>query len=177
MPLSRHADGLRTLTIVPGHAVPVSDNYMRLIPTTPTWEPVAEAAELATRYVASLFAGPSDSADEVAHEFYGEVVVIDSGVNTESAKCSSCGASVDLAWVFEVINERAEDLSKLDVVLPSCGETSSLNDLEYDWPMGFASFEICVLNGNRDQYELHPDELERVGSLLGHQVRQVLAHY
>ena len=155
----------------------VSDSYIRLIPTSPTWEPVAAAADVATKYVAGLFAGPSDSVDEVAHEFYGEVTVIDSGVNTESAKCSSCGAAVDLAWVFEVIGERAEDLSQLNVVLPNCGDASSLNDLEYDWPMGFASFEICVLNGSRDQYELQPDELERLGSLLGHPVRQVWAHY
>jgi hypothetical protein len=82
-----------------------------------------------------------------------------------------------LAWVFEVIDERHQDLNRLDVLLPNCGETSSLNDLEYDWPMGFASFEICVLNGTRAQYELQRDELEQVGSLLGHPVRQVLAHY
>lgn len=79
--------------------------------------------------------------------------------------------------MFEVIELRTDDLSQLDVVLPCCGETSSLNDLGYDWPMGFASFEICVLNGTRDQYELQRDELERLSSLLGHPVRQVLAHY
>ena len=157
--------------------MPVSDNYLRLVPTNPTWEPDAEAADVATEYVASCFARPGDSADEVTSEFYGEVAVIDSGVNTESAKCKHCRASVNLAWVFEVIGQRADDLSQLDVVMPCCSETSSLNDLEYDWPMGFASFEISVLNGTRDQYELQREELERVGSLLGHPVRQILAHY
>jgi hypothetical protein len=160
-----------------GHAVRVSDNYIRLIPTAPTWEPEADAADVATQYVAGLFAGSGDTADEVTHEFYGKVAVIDAGVNTESAKCSRCGAPVDLAWVFDVIEQRSDDLSELDVVLPCCGETSSLNDLEYDWPMGFATFEICVLNGSRDQYQLQLDELERLSSLLGHPVRQVLAHY
>lgn len=157
--------------------MPVSDNYLRLIPTAPTWEPDAEAATVATEYVAGLFAGPGDSAGEVTHEFYGKVAVIDSGVNTDSAKCTRCGDPIDLAWVFEVIEQRADDLSHLDAVLPCCGERSSLNDLEYDWPMGFASFEICVLNGARDPYELQRGELERLGSLLGHPVRQVLAHY
>lgn len=155
----------------------VSDNYLRLIPTAPIWEPDVEAAHVATEYVAGLFAASGASADDVTHEFYGKVAVIDSGVNTETAKCGHCGAPVDLAWVSEVIEQRADDLSQLDVVLPCCGETSSLNDLDYHWPMGFASFEICVLNGTRDQYELQQGELERLSSLLGHPVRQVLAHY
>lgn len=159
------------------HSVRVSDNCLRLIPVIPTWVPDVEAVAAARGYVAGLFVGPGASADEVTHEFYDKVTVIDSGVNTESAKCRRCSGRVDLAWVCEVIGQRADDLSQLDVVLPCCGETSSLNDLEYDWPMGFASFEICVLNGTRAPYELQPDELERLGSLLGCSVRQVLAHY
>lgn len=160
-----------------GMLLPVSDDYLRLIPTVPSWVPDAEGATAATQYVAGLFAGQGESADDVTHEFFGTVEFIDSGVNTESATCPRCHAPVDVAWVLEVINQRRHELEHLEVVLPCCGETSSLNDLEYDWPMGFASFEICVLNGTRDRYELQPDELDRLGSLLGHPVRQVLAHY
>ncbi len=160
-----------------GHAVPVSDDYLRLIPTVPTFVPGAEAANAATEYIAGLFAGPGESADEVTHEFFGTVEFIDSGVNTESAKCNLCHAPVDLVWVFEVIDQRGDELDQLEVVLPCCGETSSLNDLEYDRPVGFASFEICVLNGTRDRYELQQDELDRLGSLVGHPVRQIRAHY
>jgi hypothetical protein len=155
----------------------VSDDYLRLIPTVPTWAPGADVAAVATEYVAGLFAGPGESADEVTHEFFGAVEFIDSGVNTQSAKCNHCHAPVDLAWVFEEIDKRRGELGQLDVLLPCCGQTSSLNDLEYDWPVGFARFEITVLNGTRDKYELHRDELDRLGSLLGHPVRQVLAHY
>lgn len=160
-----------------GQAVRVSDNYIRLIPTVPTWQPEPDAADVATEYVAGLFAGSGDSADEVTHEFYGKVAVIDAGVNTHSAKCNCCDAPIDIAWAFEMIEQRADDLSQLDVVLPCCGETSALNELTYDWPMGFAMFEISVFNGTRDKYALQLDELERLGSLLGHPVRQVLAHY
>lgn len=45
------------------------------------------------------------------------------------------------------------------------------------WPVGFARFEIAALNGTRAEYELNADELMRVGALLGHPVRQILAHY
>jgi hypothetical protein len=121
----------------------VSDDYIRLIPTQVTWKPTESAAESAASYVTGLFAGVNGSADEVTTEFYDEVAFIDSGVNTSTAKCRSCGNSVDLEWVFEVVDERGADLSHLDVNLPCCEATTSLNDLEYDWPMGFASFEIA----------------------------------
>jgi hypothetical protein len=155
----------------------VSDDYIRLIPTQVTWEPTESAAESAMSYVAGLFSGVNGSADEVTTKFYADVALIDSGVNTSTAKCRSCGNSVDLEWVFEVVDERVADLSHLDVIVPCCEAMTSLNDLEYDWPMGFARFEIAVLNGSREVHELQAHELERVGSLLGHPVRQVLAHY
>jgi hypothetical protein len=86
-------------------------------------------------------------------------------------------APVDLDWVFEEIDRRRDALDRLEVLLPCCGQTSSLNDLMYDWPMGFARFEITVLNGTWDRYELDQDELDRLGALLGHPVRQILDHY
>ncbi|WP_404352368.1 hypothetical protein LG324_05455 [Phycicoccus jejuensis] len=67
--------------------------------------------------------------------------------------------------------------SAIWVHLPCCGAHASLNDLDYDWPMGFARFEIGVLNARRARYELDESELHEVGRLMGHPVRQVLAHY
>ena len=127
-----------------GHAVPVSDDYLRLIATVPTFVPGAEAANAATEYIAGVSAGPGESADEVTHEFFGTVEFIDSGVNTESAKCNLCHAPVDFVWVFEVIDQRGDELDQLEVVLPCCGETSSLNDLEYDRPAGLCQLrDLC----------------------------------
>ncbi len=76
-----------------------------------------------------------------------------------------------------MLDERANDLAQLDVVTPCSGALTSLNDLDYDWAMGFARFEIGVLNGARNDYALQEDELDHVRSRLGHAVRQVLAHY
>ena len=155
----------------------MSDNWIRLIPTSATWEPEAAAAEAATAYVASLFAAPGDSADEVVHEFYGQVAFIDSGVNTASSTCRACGRVTGVDWILEVIDARSNDLRDLKVTLPCCGVAANLNELDYDWPMGFALFEIGVLNGTRGRYELDATELEQTGAILGHPVRQVLAPY
>ena len=155
----------------------MSDNWIRLIPTDALWEPKRSSVDRAVAYVVGLYAGPGDSADEVTAEFYDGVALIDSGVNTSSFTCRVCSSVTDVTWAFEVVNERSSDLTDLDVVLPCCGAASNLNDLAYDWPLGFARFEIGVLNGTRARYELDGSELRQVGQLLGHPVRQVLAHY
>ncbi|MER7609181.1 hypothetical protein [Nocardioides sp. NPDC127503] len=155
----------------------MSDNWIRLIPTDASWEPAQSSVDLAVAYVVSLFSRPGDSADEVSAVLHNDVALIDSGVNTSSFKCTICSSVTDVSWVFEVVGERSSDLSDLDVVLPCCGVTSSLNELAYDWAMGFARFEIGVLNGTRARYELDESELRQVGELLGHPVRQILAHY
>lgn len=155
----------------------MSDNYIRLIPTEPTWQPSAAAATAATAYAAGLFSGPHASADEVQHEYFESVTFIDSGVNTSTAQCPSCASNIDLGWVYDAIGERHPDLADLTVTAPCCGSRQSLNDLEYDWAVGFARFEVTILNGTRDRYELDERELTEAAALLGHPVRQVLAHY
>lgn len=155
----------------------VSDNYIRVIPTEVTWQPKATAAAAAVGYIRALFTGPGDSVDEVACEFYDTVTFIDSGVNTDIVACPTCRGQIDLDWVFDVVGQRMDDLANLDAPAPCCGAVASLNELDYDWPVGFARFEIAVLNGTRAGYELNADELLHVGALLGHPVRQILAHY
>lgn len=155
----------------------MSDNWIRLIPTDASWEPERSSVDRTVAYVVGLYSGPGDSADEVTAELYDDVALIDSGVNTSSFTCRACSSVTDVTWAFEVVNERSSDLTDLDVVLPCCGAASNLNDLAYDWPLGFARFEIGILNGTRARYELDGSELRQVGQLLGHPVRQVLAHY
>lgn len=155
----------------------MSDNYIRLIPTDPGWQPTAYAAAAVTAYATGLFSGATAAADEVQHEFFESVTFIDSGVNTSTALCRSCGSNIDLAWIFDVIGERHPDLTDLHAKAPCCGSVQSLNDLDYDWAVGFARFEVTILNGTRDRYELDEIELDEAAALLGHPVRQVLAHY
>ncbi|EKX63330.1 hypothetical protein Sipo8835_25475 [Streptomyces ipomoeae] len=56
-----------------------------------------------------------------------------------------------------------------------CGAETSLNELVYDWPMGFARFRIEVLYPNRGW--LTDEELAAVADALGHPLRQVLIHF
>lgn len=155
----------------------MSDDYIRLIPTDASWQPGAEGAAAATTYVGGLFGGVGDRADEIVSTYYDAVTFIDAGENTSRAWCPACGSEIDLDWMFGILGEWYPQLADLDCTAPCCGAVVSLNELKYDWPMGFARFEITVLNGSRATYRLDAEELERVGVLLGHPVRQVLAHY
>jgi hypothetical protein len=155
----------------------VSDGYIRLIPTSLNWQPTPEAAAAAVAYVARLFSGPGDAVEHVDHEFYDRVTLIDAGENTSRITCSRCDGNIDQEWFDDLIEENGESFDDLDVTVPCCGAVVSLDTLHYDWPVGFARFEVSAMNPTRAKYELDAQELADVAALLGHPVTQVLTHY
>ncbi|MCU7730532.1 hypothetical protein ODJ79_43035 [Actinoplanes sp. KI2] len=155
----------------------MSDDYIRLIPSDKQWQPKPEAAEAATSYVAQLFSGPQDDVEEVEAEFYDQVTLIDAGENTTKISCLNCGGDIAVDWFFDLIEEKGEAFGNLDFEVPCCGAVVALDSLRYDWPVGFARFEICAMNPTRAKYELDSAELAEVARLLQHPVTQILAHY
>lgn len=154
----------------------VSDHFIRLIPTNKHWQPSPESAEAATAYVAGLFSGPEDDVEEVEHDFYDQVTLIDAGENTTRISCSNCASDIDVQWFFELTGYGQGPCS-LDIRVPCCGAIVAIDSLRYDWPVGFARFEVSAMNPTRAKYELDAAELAEVAALLGHPVVQILAHY
>ncbi|MFC6022832.1 hypothetical protein ACFP2T_42595 [Plantactinospora solaniradicis] len=155
----------------------MSDGYIRLIPTDLEWQPTPDAAAAAAAYVARLFSGPADDVEEVDYEFYDRVTLIDAGENTTRIRCSRCDGESDVGWLYDLAEENDEGFERLDVAVPCCGAVVLLDTLRYDWPMGFARFEVSAMNPTREKYELDAAELADVAALLGHPVTQILAHY
>jgi hypothetical protein len=60
------------------------------------------------------------------------------------------------------------------MVVPCCGVATSQDALDYDWPCGFARFEIAVWNPERASFS--DEELTAIGNTLGHPVRHIRAH-
>jgi hypothetical protein len=156
---------------------PVSDDYIRLVPTDKWWQPNAQDVAAATTYVARLFSGPKDDVEEVEAEFYEQVTLIDAGENTTRISCSNCDRDVDVHWFFDLIEENGESFASLDIRVPCCSQVVALDSLRYDWPVGFARFGLCAMNPTRAKYALDDAELAEVAALLGHPVMQILAHY
>jgi hypothetical protein len=62
----------------------------------------------------------------------------------------------------------------LATVTPCCSVAISLNELTYDWPAGFAQFELSVHDPNRGW--LSDQEMSQLADALGQPVRQILCH-
>jgi hypothetical protein len=155
----------------------MSDFAIRVIPTDPRWQPTDRAATAVVAYVAGLFAGPGDDVERVEHTFYDRVTLIDAGENTTTITCSRCDGDIDPGWFFETAAGNRADPADLDTRVPCCRAVVSLATLRYDWPVGFARFEVAAINATRATYELAADELAQAARLLGHPVTQILAHY
>ena len=101
--------------------------------------------------------------------------VVDCGVNLERITCPHCGGSLDTDWWSDLLEEHAESgFTTLVTEVPCCGAATSLDALDYDWPCGFARFEIAVWNPERRWFSA--EDLTALGDVLGHPVRQIRAH-
>ena len=150
----------------------MSDNFLRLIPTDPEYTPDAQAADEARAYLATLV----PDADEVKAAMTSEVTFIDQGTNLERISCPRCGAELDESWWADEV-ERASNtaFTQLDVTTPCCAARVSLNDLDYEWPAGFARFVLEAMNPQvRD---LDESATARLATMLGTPLRRIWAHY
>lgn len=120
-------------------------------------------------------------------EIYDEIEFIDQGENIEAVICPACEKRLEMdhftegdpivAWWYdlsEVMEEAA--VASITTKMPCCGQVVRMMDLEFDWPAGFARFELSVMNPNEadNLTELQLHELEQI---LDCQLRQVRAHY
>ncbi|MFF8909591.1 hypothetical protein [Streptomyces olivaceoviridis] len=152
----------------------MSDNYLAVIPTDPYWQPGKDAADRAAAMLSGML--PDDDARRgLEAKWHDSVEVVSCGTNLETVSCQHCGGEFALGWWAEAVSERyAEGFSTLMATVPCCEVETSLNELAYDWPMGFARFRIEVLYPNRAW--LSDEELASLAGALGHPLRQILIH-
>ena len=152
----------------------MSDNYLTLIPTDPHWQPDQAAADHAKAALSALLPD-ADARRGLKATWHDTVEMVHCGTNLKTIRCPRCDTDSG-DWWGEAVQERyAEAFSTLLVTAPCCDTETSLNDLTYDWPMGFASFRIEALYPNRSW--LTKEELTSVTAALGHPLRQILAHF
>ncbi len=85
--------------------------------------------------------------DSIAIQTSDHPAFVDCGGSLERIFCPVCHSEIDFEWWGTAMDRAYEEaFRKLDVVLPCCGETVSLNDLQYDFPCGFSTCAIEILN-------------------------------
>lgn len=122
----------------------MSDNWTILIPRDPDFVPSPEAQREARRWLERVL----PTADEITVEVTDRPEFVWAGPNFESASCPACRSDVT-EWFWSALDETSEsDFTRLDVSLPCCGVSSSLNDVECYLPQGFARFQLSAMNPN-----------------------------
>jgi hypothetical protein len=150
----------------------MSDNLLRLIATDPEFAPSPESAEVARRQLARLV----PDAEEVRAVLTDDVIFIDAGINFERVRCPGCGRELDEEWWTEQMdNASTAKFSSLEITTPCCASRVSLNDLTYEWPVGFARFILEARNPNVK--DLPDDAIAALGAALGTPLRRIWAHY
>jgi DNA-directed RNA polymerase subunit N (RpoN/RPB10) len=149
----------------------MSDNYLKLIPTDPTLVPAPASQQSAVSLLKSLL----PNAVEIENVVTDNVTFVDCGSTLETIRCPSCSAAIKEDWWIKAMDRAADqEFSNLMVDTPCCRKATSLNDLKYDWPQGFARFQVKALNpGIREFSPTHQAKLEEI---LGCPLRQIWSH-
>lgn len=149
----------------------MSDNVLKLIPTSVQCAADSVALKKAVNVLASFF----PEAAEVGFESTEQVRFIDPGENLEKIFCPICSNEIDVEWWQEAMSTAHQrHFSDLSIELPCCGAASSLNDLIYHWPAGFARFVLTVRDPNAG---VDRRQLESLEAIVGCTLREIWAHY
>lgn len=147
----------------------MSDSWIRLIPTNPTYVPAPAQQEAARRLLATF----TPHAQAVTARVYERVAFVDAGANLQRVSCPACRADLHDWWGGAVSSAAAgQYFDDLTVTTPCCTMRVSLNDLDYDWPVGFARFCLDAMNPN--VVDLTADQIAAIAAALGHPLRRIL---
>jgi len=147
----------------------MSTCVLRFIPEEPTFVPAEEAVKQAREQLGRAAGKPA-----VARVTEG-LAFVDPGENLEAVGCPACGSGLELAWWQERMQGASSGgFSELQVAVPCCGAETSLHDLDYTAPAGFARFVLEVEDPAVDPEAVEGDELE---GTLGCFLRRIVARY
>jgi hypothetical protein len=149
----------------------MADTYLRIIPADPNCVPSALARERAL----GVLRRAVPLADDLLSQVTEHVRFVDCGTNFETVRCPSCGADVGEWWSIVMEMGHEQQFRDLRVTTPCCAVRTSLNELVYSWPAGFARYTLEALNPGVGSL---PDRvLERLENALGSELRVIWAHY
>jgi hypothetical protein len=138
---------------------------MIVIPVDPLAKPPQERIDAAFSLLQELRPDgePELHVGDVPEFFYA-------GENAGSIFCPFCETVLEYDWWSNALNRwyESKDRRVLSIETPCCHRPTSLNDLDYDGPEGFACVGMELMNPG---YDLEPDERRQVEAALGLPVR------
>ncbi len=152
----------------------MSDDYVYVIPEEAGLVPDEAKRRSAVAYFRSI----APRAGEVTISVSDHLEFIHCGANFGKIRCPSCGGLMELHtwqdWMNEDFQGKGQGFVLSKRPLPCCGAQSSLHDLKYEWPQGFARFNVCAENPSIGK--LSQEQCRRFDQLLGCPVRIIYEH-
>jgi hypothetical protein len=138
----------------------VSNGWILIIPRDPTYEPSDMAATRTHRYLIEQL----PEAEEVLVERYDGIEFVHAGPNLDRLWCPLCQAELTVDWYYSCVGRaHKEQYRELAVEMPCCKGTGNLNDLGWNFPVGFARFALSARDPNvLDLTKAQMLELERL---------------
>lgn len=147
----------------------MSDYIVKIIPQDYTYSATNEQSNLILKFIKSKI-----KADDIKTFIYETPVFVDCGSNLKTISCPHCGTQLDFSWWGESMDTASENnFKELSIIMPCCGKESTLNDLLYDFPCGFACIEFDILNPSTN---FDNQVLSTIKDLLGNPILVVHAH-
>jgi hypothetical protein len=144
-----------------------------VIPQNPKYVPAEDSRSVALAALRDMLPA-AESVEVFVHK---DVRFIDSGTRFERVSCPLCKSELDQIWWGDAMNAAHKaDFEDLRIKLPCCDASSTLNDLHYNMPSGFARFLLQAREPKLGRY-LPPDKMRRLEVILDTPLKQVWAHY
>lgn len=150
----------------------MSEYYYKLIPTIPDYVPDAAAREQARERFASFVI----DAQQVHAQVSKHIEFISAMGNFDAVSCPTCGTMLNAEWWTRAMDAAYGESGVVDlrVTVPCCGTATSLNDLHYDFPQGFACFVLSAFEPNIS--DLEDWQMRELEGLLGCTLRKIWVH-
>lgn len=147
----------------------MSDYLVKIIPVDLENRISIGAAEVITMHI-----NESVKSDAVEIKAEDPPFFVDCGSNLEEIRCPLCGKVLDFGWWGEAMEEAGGNgFLDLSIALPCCGGKSSLNELKYHFPCGFARSMITIYNPEK---EISEKLLLEIGRIAGIPVKEIHSH-
>ena len=157
----------------------MSDDYIKLIPTDPSYIPPKPLQEQAIHLLEQML-----PEGECEAEVYERLTFIDQGANLSAIICPSSNNKLQFDgdetiqewWYSFEDEEQDQGVEGLMVTMPCCQKSVSFTDLTFDWPAGFARFELNAMNPNIS-HDMPPEQVAELEAVLKCKLQQIRAHY
>ena len=151
----------------------MSENWITIIPADPHARPAPTAIDAAL----ALFKELAPNAAQITTEGDGDQIqFFDCGGNFEEVRCPACKTRVEIRdwqrWMNADYGPPGFALNPFK--MPCCGTQTTVNDLTYIWPQGFA--RIGVSARDPDLGRLSDDQLKAFEQAMGCPVRAFYVH-